>query len=107
MTESKQGQLIDGWVEDTKVNMVDAMIKIMGEESFAEGTFAPERVVHISEVNIIQRTCAHCGTVVTGPDYNVWHIMAAHEVGHLQDAQQLAFNVKIEDDDDDNGGVPV
>jgi len=46
--------------------------------------------------------------VITGPDYNVWHIMAAHEVGHAQEARQLGFNFTVEDDgDDDDGGVPI
>ena len=86
---------------------INAIKEIVGDEGFKEGILLPERIVHVSEVNIIQRSCSICGCVITGPDYNVWHILAAHEIGHTQEARQMGFNFTIEDDDDDDGGVTI
>lgn len=95
------------WQTDIKIAMVDEIIDVIGTEAFQEGQLIPERTVHVSHVNIIQRTCMSCGAVITGPDYNVWHILSAHMIGHRLESEQMEFNFSVGDDDDDDGGVPV
>lgn len=96
------------WKDETQVSFVDKIVEYLGKASFEEGQMAPERVVHMSSVNIISRTCRFCGCVITGPDYNVWHVLSAHEVGHSMDAAQLQLNSKYEDDDDgESNGLSV
>ena len=96
------------WRYLASMGYLGAIKDIVGDDGFKEGFLLPERLVHVSELNIIQRSCPVCGCVITGPDYNVWHIMAAHEVGHAQEARQMGFNFTVEDDgDDDDGGVPI
>jgi len=87
--------------------IVQAIVDNIGEGAFVDGFMLPERVVHVSEVSIIQQTCMVCGAVITGPDYNVWHILSAHVMGHRLESEQMEFNFSVEDKDDDDGGVPV
>ncbi len=65
--------------------IMQIIVDKIGTEYFLDGNVIENSNVWTSEVNIITRTCRHCGVEMVGPDYEVWRMLASHEFGHAHD----------------------
>ena len=68
--------------------VMQMIVDSIGAEYFLDGNVIENSNVWTSEMNIIHRTCRHCGVELVGVDYEVWRILAAHEFGHTNDATE-------------------
>ncbi len=88
--------------KDFTIDIIEKVIsEMIGDETSGDGVYLQDRLMWVSQVNMIRMTCQTCGTEFVGPDYNVYHMLATHDFGHRKELEMAELNAVMGDDDDE------
>lgn len=94
--------------KDFTIDIIEKVIsEMIGNETSGDGVYLQDRLMWVSQVNMIRMTCQTCGTEFVGPDYNVYHMLATHDFGHRKELEMAELNAAMGDDDEPQEGGAI